>query len=191
MTTALENMGVVHYDVPDEISRFGSWLRSSLRVGHALPASKSVWLFNWADLPRLQGILDMARAKYMQKYPEDTTMFSRLKFAFLKFDNATAEQAYQMALTGLTSFLEDIRKSVLLQVRKAAKTGEAISKGYQREFVKRVREAKILAVAFKLMDDVVGPLDETWKMVEDQVGTEIAAKIVAKLEKEAKKNAAA
>jgi len=187
---ALENVGVLHYDIPDKIVRFGTWLRNALRAGHALPASKSVWLINWADLPRLQGILDLAKARYEEKYPEESGFFSNLKFAFLKFDNATSEQAYQMAVTGLTSFLKDLQKSVLLQARKAAETGEAIPKWYQREFIKRAREAKILAVAFRLMEDVITPLEETWKMVEDQVGTEMAAKITAKLERDARKNAA-
>jgi hypothetical protein len=185
---ALENVGVLHYDVPDEICRFGDWLRRSLRCGHALPASKSVWLINWADLPRLQGILDLARAKYGEKYPEDSALFARLKFAFLKFDNASSEQAYQMAVTGLTALLKDIQKSVYHQIKRAAERNEpGITREYQRLFVQKVREARVLAVAFRLMDDVVGPLEETWKLVEENVGAEVAARLVKKIEAQEKR----
>lgn len=180
---ALENVGVLHYDVPDEICRFGDWLRRSLRAGHALPASKSVWLINWADLPRLRDILDRARAKYEEKYPEDSSQFGRLKFAFLRFSNESSEQAYEMAVTGLNALLRDIQKSILHQIKRAAEKEEpSISREYQRIFVQKVREARILAVAFRLMDDVVGPLEETWKMVEENVGAEMAARLVKKLE---------
>ncbi len=190
MNKALENVGVLHYDIPDKIERFASWLRNALHAGHALPASKSVWLINWADLPRLQGILDRARAKYEEKYPEESALFVNLKFAFLKFDNSSAEEAYQMAVTGLTSFIKDIQRSILHQVRKADKTGDEIPQWYKREFVKKMREAKVLAVAFRLMDDVVTPLEDTWKMVEEAVGFEMISKITSKLEKEAARKAA-
>jgi hypothetical protein len=182
---ALENVGVLHYDIPDKIGRFATWLRNALHAGHALPASKSVWLINWSDLPRLRSVLDKARAKYEEKYPEESALFANLKFAFLKFDNSSAEEAYQMAVTGLTGFVKDLQRSILHQVRKSNETGNAIPRWYQREFVKKIKEAKVLAVAFRLMDDVITPIEETWKMVEEAVGVEMMAKIANKLEKAA------
>lgn len=178
----LENCGVLHYDIPVSIARFGIWLRKELRRGKALPASKSVYLVNWTDVPRLQGVVDRAKAAYSDKYPEEAATLNRLAVAFLKFDNATADEARRMAVEGMNRLIAETTEALKKQIKKAKKEGEGLSRANQRKFVKRFKECKMLAIAFRLMEDVEGPMAELWTLVEDEVGAEVAAKFAAKAE---------
>jgi hypothetical protein len=176
----LENCGVLHYDIPVSISRFGIWLRKELRKGKALPASKSVYLVNWSDVPRLQGVVDGAKVAYTEKYPEEAATLNRLSVAFLKFDNATGEEARRMAVEGMNRLIAETTDSLKKQIKKA--DGEGLPRAIQRKFIKRIKECKMLAIAFRLMEDVEGPMAELWTLVEEEIGAEVAAQIAKKAE---------
>lgn len=183
MVKALENVAMLHYDIPSVIGRFGNWLRKELRRGKALPASKSVYLVNGSDIPRLQGVIEKAQRAYNEKYPEEAAMVSGFRAAFLHIDATSSEEVYNMAVEGMTRLIKEVQASLLKQLRKAEETGDGVlERRLQRHFVYRMRECKMLAAAFRLMDDVAGPMEETWKLVEEQVGADLAASLVKKLE---------
>lgn len=173
----LENVGFVHFDIPDKIKRFANRLRKSFRRGRALPASMSCYIVNWPDSPAINAIYEAAKKEYVEKYPEDEHTINGLIINVLKMDDATAEEAGRMAVEGLTRMCGQIQGSLTKQLKKMKKEGEdELPRRLQVGFCKKMQEALNLAVAFGLMEDVEVALEAMQTAVVAQIGAKVAAK---------------
>lgn len=183
----LKEVGIIHFDVPDEIRLFAGRLRHRLRKGRALPASKSVYLFNWGDLLGLQQIVEDARESFREKYPDDAQKLGTLIVDFVKADDVTSEQAHEMAVRGLSNLIGQIHGSLKKQLDKAREEGESeLPRRIQITFIHKMEEIEALGMAFRLMDDVGVALEAARKLVSAQIGKDVAEKFLAKERKEKK-----
>lgn len=173
----LENSGILHYDVPDEIRAFAGRLRARLRKGRALPASKSVYIVNWADVPSLERMVEKAKDSFKEDYPENAAMVATFVADFIKVDDVTAEKAHEMAVRGLARLIGEIGGSLKKQLMKAAKEGETeLPRRVQVMLVNKIKEVECLAVAFRLMEDVEVALDGVRQVVCAKIAAEVVAK---------------
>lgn len=173
----LENIGFIHFDIPEVIKRFGNRLRKRLRVGRALPASMSCYMVNWPDTPAFEKLIDDAKKLYAEKYPEDLPRVNRLIINVLKMDDATAEEAGQMALDGLNRLIAQIGDSLTAKLKKMKKAGEdEMPRRVQVTFIKKLQEIECLAMAFRMGDDVELALEAARKIVTAQIGVDVAEK---------------
>jgi hypothetical protein len=179
----LENVGFVHFDIPDRIKRFANWLRKKLRKGRALPASMSCYLVNWSDTPMIRQIIDEAKAAYIKEYPDDEGTVNGLVMNVLKVDDASAEEAAQMAVEGLARLIGQVQSSLVKALKKIEKDGEIdLPRRIQVGFVRKMQEAMNLAIAFRLMEDVQVALDAMQTAITAQIGAKVAAKYLPKTE---------
>lgn len=180
MAVGLENAGMIVYDIPDELVGFGAHLRKQLRRAGALPVNLSVYLVNWADVPRLNDIIREAKAQYAVQIDEAVQNLGGrrpLRVNILRFDNRTAAEALDMAREGLTFLVADIHRALNARITKMAENGEAeLPRRAQVDFVRRLQDAESMAVAFRLMEDVEVALDALRGAVAARLGAEVAAK---------------
>ena len=172
----LENIGFVHYDIPDRIKTFANQLRRKLRQGRALPASMSCYLVNWPDTPAIEKIIKEAKAAYLEEYPDDEGTINGLVINVLKMDDLTAEEAGRMAVEGLSRMIGQISGSLVKAIKKMKKDEAELPRRIQVNFVKKMQEAMSLAVAFRLMDDVEVAMDSMKEAVTAQIGAKVAKK---------------
>lgn len=173
----LENVGILHFDVPDEIKSFAGRLRHRLRKGRALPASKSVYIVNWGDVPGIEGMILDAKEGFREKYPEDAHKVDAFIADFLKVDDVTAEKAHEMAVRGLSHLISEIGRSLKLQLKKIEKLGEAeLPRRIQITLINKLKEIECLVVAFRLMEDVDVALEAQRKAIMAQLAAEVMAK---------------
>ncbi len=173
----LEEAGILHYDVPDEIRPFAGRLRARLRRGRALPASKSVYIINWADKPALEKMIEKAKESFAEDYPDDAHKVSSFVGDFIKADDVSAEQAHEMAVRGLARLCSEIHSSLAAKLKKMkkAKVGE-MPRRVQVSFIHKLKEVECLAVAFRLMEDVEVALEAATKAVMAHLAAEVVAK---------------
>lgn len=177
----LENAGILHYDVPDEIRGLATRLRARLRRGRALLASKSVYIIHWSDEPGISQIIDDAKSAYAKKHPEKEGFVNHLQINAIKADDATAERLHQMAVSGLSALIGDLHLSLKKKLKKMSDEGETeMDEDIQKRMVKKIEEIEILAVSFRLMDDVGVALDAVRTAVVTQLSAEVAAKLAKK-----------
>jgi len=181
MAGKLTNMGVIIYDIPDTLKTFGNYLRRKLRAGRALPVNKSVYLINWSDKPHIDRLVEKTKERFAEKLAE---FGLRLDARILKYDDASAEEAYRMAADGLNFLIAGISTSLKSRLDKMAVRGEAeLPNAVQVRFIKKLQEAECLAVAFCLMDDVEIALEGARKAVSAQIAADVAAKYLKPSEK--------
>lgn len=180
MAFGLENAGMIVYDIPDELVGFGAHLRKRLRRAGALPVNLSVYLVNWADVPRLNEIVRAAKARYAVQIDEAVqNLHNRrpLRVNILRFDNRTAAEALDMAREGLAFLVGDIHRALDRRIAKMADQAEAeLPRRVQVDFVRRLQDAESMAVAFRLMEDIEVALDALRGAVAARLGAEVAAK---------------
>jgi len=176
--SGLSEIGILHYDIPGGLNCFWYRLQRVLRSGRALQASKSVYLVNWADVPKVQELIDGAKKAFAEKYPERVGGLWGLRMSFLKFDDATAEEARAMAVDGLSRLISEIGAALKARIEKMREYGEEdLPQRVKRSFAQRVQECEGLAVAFRLMEEVEVALDAVKKVVVAEVGADVYATV--------------
>jgi len=176
----LEEIGILHYDVPTGLQNFYFRLQKVLRGGRALQASKSVYLVNWADMPKIQGLVDGATKDFLEKYPEGAAKLTGLRISFLKFDDVTAEEAHAMAVEGLSRLISEVGTALKARLAKMKERNEdELPRRIKRLFAKRLLECEELAVAFRLMEDIEVGLEVLKKAVVAEVGTEVYTSVAS------------
>lgn len=178
---ALENAGMIVYDIPDGLRTFGNYLRKVLRRAGALPVNLSVYFVNWADVPRINEIIGAAKKKYAIEIADAVQnvrgLTRPLRVNILKFDNATAPEALQMAREGLSWHIAALHASLRKRLAKMQEEGEAeLPKRVQVILIKGVLEAEAMAMSFRLMEDVGVALDTLREAVVAQINAEVATK---------------
>lgn len=177
---ALENAGMIVYDIPDGLRTFGNYLRKVLRRAGALPVNLSVYFVNWADVPRINEIIGAAKKKYAIEIADAVQNLGGhrpLRVNILKFDNATAPEALQMAREGLSWHIAALHASLRKRLAKMQEEGEAeLPKRVQVILIKGVLEAEAMAMSFRLMEDVGVALDTLREAVVAQINAEVATK---------------
>jgi hypothetical protein len=188
-----EDAGMIVYDIPDTLKPFGNFLRSELRKGGALPVNLSVYLVNWADVPRLNRIIERAKVKYRVEIDNAERLVQKtdggfhltkngrlqrpLRVNILKFDNKTGEEAMRMAREGIAFLVADLHRALDERMKKMLAQSEGeLPRRVQIKFIRRLQEAEGLAVAFRLMDDVDVALDALRMAVVAQISAEVATK---------------
>jgi len=176
----LEEIGILHYDVPTGLQNFYFRLQKVLRSGSALQASKSVYLVNWADMPRVQGLVDSATKDFLEKYPEGADKLTGLRISFLKFDDVTSEEAHEMAVEGLSRLISEVGTALKTRMEKMQQRNEdELPRRIKRLFAKRLLECEELAIAFRLMEDIEVGLEVLKKAVVAEVGTEVYTSVAS------------
>jgi superfamily II DNA helicase RecQ len=176
--SGLNEIGILHYDIPGRLNCFWYRLQRVLRSGRALQASKSVYLVNWADVPKVQELIDKAKEAFAEKYPDRVGGLWGLRMSFLKFDDATAEEARVMAVDGLSRLISEIGAALKARIEKMKEYDEEdLPQRVKRSFAQRVLECEGLAVAFRLMEDVQVALDMVKQIVVTEVGAELYATV--------------
>ncbi len=193
MAQPFTDAGMIVYDIPDTLKPFGNYLREQLRKGGALPVNLSVYLVNWADVPRLNRIIQRAKERYRLEIENADSMVQKteggfvitqngrlqrpLRINILKFDDKTGEEAMQMAREGLAFFVADLHRALDERIGKMQKNAEQeLPRRVQIKFLRRLQECEGLAVAFRLMEDVEVALDTLRKLVVAQISADVATK---------------
>ncbi len=189
----LSDAGMIVYDVPTEVQQFGAYLRRQLRAGGALPVNLSVYMVNWADVPRFERIIAKAKEKYAEElsavptvgglqHVGDKTLYGRLRCHILKFDDSSAERVTDMAIEGLSYLIADIHASIDRRLTKMRDRGEAeLPRRIQLELCRKIEEVEAHAVAFRLMESVEEALDAARSAVVAQIGADVATKYMSAL----------
>lgn len=178
--SGLSDIGILHYDVPTGLQNFYFRLQKVMRSGRALQASKSVYLVNWADMPKVKELVDAATKDFLDKYPDGAAKLQGLRISFLKFDDATAEEAHAMAVEGLSRLIAEVTVSLKTRVAKMANRNEdELPRRIKRGFAKRLLECEELAVVFRLTEDIEVALDEVKQIVLAEVGVEVYAGVAS------------
>ena len=178
--SGLNDIGILHYDVPTGLQNFYFRLQKVMRSGRALQASKSVYLVNWADMPKVKELVDAATKDFLDKYPDGAAKLQGLRISFLKFDDATAEEAHAMAVEGLSRLISEVAASLKMRVAKMADRNEdELPRRIKRGFAKRLLECEELAVVFRLTEDIEVALDEVKQIVLAEVGAEVYAGVAS------------
>jgi len=178
----LNNCGIIIYDVPDSLKNFANYLRQKLRANGALPVNLSVYMVNWPDVPRLEGIINSARKRYNQDIFEalqntDSRMTRPLRVNILKFDNETSDRARQMAYEGLSFFIGEIHMSLNERLKKMLKNSEdELPRRVQVTFARKLEEVYQMAMSFRLMDDVEVAYEAMREAIVAQIGAKVASK---------------
>lgn len=176
--SGLNEIGILHYDIPGTLNCFWYRLQKILRSGRALQASKSVYLVNWADVPKVQELIDGAKKAFSEKYPERVSGLWGLRMSFLKFDDATAEEARAMAVDGLSRLISEIGTALKARLAKMQEREEDdLPQRVKRAFAQRVLECEGLAVAFRLMEDIQVALDAVKSIVVAEIGADLYATV--------------
>lgn len=189
----LSDAGMIVYDVPTQVQQFGAYLRRALRAGGALPVNLSVYLVNWADVPRFEKIIDEAKEKYAEElsavaetgglqHTGDRTLYGRLRCHILKFDDSSAERVTDMAIEGLSYLIADIHDSIDRRLKKMRdRGGDELPRRVQLELCRKIEEVEAHAVAFRLMESVEEALAAARAAVVAQIGADVATKYMSKL----------
>ena len=178
----LNNCGIIIYDVPDVLKNFANYLRGKLRSNGALPVNLSVYMVNWADVPRLETIINDARKTYNQDIFDalqniDHRMTRPLRVNILKFDNETSDRARQMAYEGLSFFIGEIHSGLKARIKKMIKNSEKeLPRRVQVTFARKLEEVYQMAMAFRLMDDVEVAYEAMREAIVAQIGAKVASK---------------
>ncbi len=193
----LPDAGMIVYDVPTEVQQFGAYLRRQLRAGGALPVNLSVYLVNWADVPRFERIIAEAKEKYAEELSAIVEtgglqavknlrakggLYGRLRVHILKFDDSSAERVTDMAVEGLSYLVADIHASIERRLEKMRERGaEELPRRVQLELCRKIEEVEAHAVAFRLMESVEEALEAARNAVVAQIGADVATKYMSAL----------
>lgn len=184
----LEDAGMIVYDVPTEVQQYGAYLRRQLRASGALPVNLSVYLINWADVPRFERIIEESKEKYAEVLAEvqgvggvqntgTNNLYGRLRCHILKFDNSSAERVREMAMEGMAYLIGDIHASIDRRLKKMREKGaEELPRRVQLELCRKIEEVEAHAVAFRLMESVEEALEAARAAVVAQIGADVATK---------------
>jgi hypothetical protein len=189
----LNDAGMIVYDVPTQVQQFGAYLRRQLRAGGALPVNLSVYMVNWADVPRFERIIAEAKEKYAEElsavdttgglqHVGDKTLYGRLRCHILKFDDSNADRVRDMAVEGLSYLIADIHASIDRRLEKMRNRAEAeLPRRIQIELIRKIEEVEAHAVAFRLMESVEEALEAARSAVVAQIGADVATKYMGAL----------
>ena len=164
--------GVMMYDIPDKVpAGLGNLLRAKLRP-IAVRVNLSVWLVHWGQTEQVERIVQEAHDKY------EVPISNILIF---KADKSAVEILRAQAVIKLHEFIADIRKSLELQIANMREKDEATLAGrHQRDFLKRLEDLQVLAIAFQMMGDIDVAFDGIRQLVAARITADVWEKLVRK-----------
>ena len=163
--------GVLVYDIPTSLAALGNRLRKLIRKV-SIRVNLSVYMIQWGQKAQIEAMVARAETKSEAKVPN---------IRILKFDSVSDAEARDMAVQGLRDYINGIAAGLRKKVAKMQKEDMTEMEAWaQASFVKKVKEAEGLAVAFQLMEDVEPALKAVSELVEAQLSLDRVRRMLKK-----------